>query len=164
MYSQDSITLLQRSGLDFARHATNGIRPLEFISQLITSGLVLSDEVTWIAFHGGYDFGYLLSLLRNRPMPEDEGEFFEALSTWFPRLIDVKYLARSVDHLSGGLASMSSQLKVTSGPCRVFGVLSVVVSPRCWYVGCTDTFSFFFFLARRLLGWAQHTRPAATAC
>lgn len=29
----------------------------------MTSGLVLMDNVRWISFHSGYDFGYLLKLL-----------------------------------------------------------------------------------------------------
>jgi hypothetical protein len=30
---------------------------------MMTSGLVLMDNVRWISFHSGYDFGYLLKLL-----------------------------------------------------------------------------------------------------
>jgi CCR4-NOT transcription complex subunit 7/8 len=51
MYSPDSIELLHKSGIDFPRHETEGIKPNEFAELLITSGLVLFDEVKWISFH-----------------------------------------------------------------------------------------------------------------
>ena len=39
---------------------------------MITSGLVLMDNVRWISFHGGYDFGYLLKLLTCTALPARE--------------------------------------------------------------------------------------------
>lgn len=42
---------------------------LQFGELLTSSGLVLLDEVKWISFHSGYDFGYLLKLLTNAPLP-----------------------------------------------------------------------------------------------
>jgi len=38
----------------------------------MTSGLVLMDEVRWISFHSGYDFGYLLKVLTCAALPSDE--------------------------------------------------------------------------------------------
>lgn len=51
MYSPESIDLLHKSGIDFPRHETEGIKPSAFAELLITSGLVLFDEVKWISFH-----------------------------------------------------------------------------------------------------------------
>lgn len=62
MYAQDSIDLLSRSGIDFQRHEREGIEISHFAELLMMSGVVLSDEVTWITFHSGYDFGYLLKV------------------------------------------------------------------------------------------------------
>ena len=56
-----------------------GIDVKEFGEKLTSSGIVLNDEIVWIAFHAGYDFGYLLKLLTLEPMPEKEGEFYELL-------------------------------------------------------------------------------------
>ncbi|KAI9850925.1 MAG: hypothetical protein M1838_004811 [Thelocarpon superellum] len=95
MYAQDSIDLLQKSGLDFQMHEKNGIDPLEFGSYLITSGMVLLEDVRWISFHSGYDFGYLLKIMLCRPLPDDEVEYRKLLHIFFPSLYDIKYLMKA---------------------------------------------------------------------
>ena len=57
MFAQDSIELLQKSGIDFTKHSQHGIEIDYFGELLITSGFVLIDEVKWIAFHG-YEFSF----------------------------------------------------------------------------------------------------------
>jgi hypothetical protein len=47
------VVLLQRAGIDVQR----------FGELLMSSGLVLMDNVKWISFHSGYDFGYLMKVL-----------------------------------------------------------------------------------------------------
>lgn len=51
MYAQDSIELLQKSGIDFKRLESNGIEDDVFAEALITSGLVLVGGVKWVSFH-----------------------------------------------------------------------------------------------------------------
>ena len=79
MFAEESINLLQRSGLQFPRHEQEGIDVNHFAELLMTSGLVLSPDTYWITFHSGYDFGYLLRLLTCMDIPEQEREFFELL-------------------------------------------------------------------------------------
>ncbi|KAI9750155.1 MAG: hypothetical protein M1815_001945 [Lichina confinis] len=98
MYAQASIDLLQKSGLDFQLHEKNGIDPLEFGSCLITSGLVLTEDVRWISFHSGYDFGYLMKIMLCKPLPDDEREFRKLMNIFFPSIYDIKYLMK---HASG---------------------------------------------------------------
>ena len=50
MYAQDSIELLKRSGIDFAKNQEHGIDVNEFGELLMTSGVVLDDNVKWIRF------------------------------------------------------------------------------------------------------------------
>lgn len=40
MYAQDSIDLLQNSGLQFRKHEEDGIEPLEFAELLMSSGKI----------------------------------------------------------------------------------------------------------------------------
>ena len=50
MYAQDSIEMLQQAGIQFKRHEEEGIGVIDFAELLMSSGLVLTDDVTWIAF------------------------------------------------------------------------------------------------------------------
>ena len=103
MYAQDSIELLNNSGMDFKRHEDEGIEIPEIAELLISSGLVLCDNVGWITFHSGYDFGYLLKLLTCQNLPVEESEFFDLLRLYFPKVYDVKYIMKSCKNLKGGL-------------------------------------------------------------
>ncbi|KAI8969651.1 ribonuclease H-like domain-containing protein [Pilobolus umbonatus] len=112
MYAQDSIELLTKSGIDFKKHEEYGIDVEHFGELLISSGFVLLDDVKWISFHSGYDFGYLLKVLTCSVMPADEVEFFELLRTYFPCIYDIKYLMKSCKNLKGGLQDIADDLQV----------------------------------------------------
>lgn len=94
MYNQDSIDFLTQAGLDLELHEKNGIEPDQFGALLISSGLVLLDDVRWISFHSGYDFGYLVKLMLCKPLPEDETEYRKLLSIFFPSIYDIKYMVK----------------------------------------------------------------------
>ncbi|XP_033617486.1 CCR4-NOT transcription complex subunit 8 isoform X4 [Fukomys damarensis] len=110
MYSQDSIDLLANSGLQFQKHEEEGIDTLHFAELLMTSGVVLCDNVKWLSFHSGYDFGYMVKLLTDSRLPEEEHEFFHILNLFFPSIYDVKYLMKSCKNLKGGLQEVADQL------------------------------------------------------
>ena len=94
MYNQESIEFLSTAGLDLERNEKDGIDPVEFGAVLISSGLVLLDDVKWISFHSGYDFGYLVKLMLCKPLPEDETEYRKLLSIFFPSIYDIKYMVK----------------------------------------------------------------------
>lgn len=112
MYAQDSIDLLQHSGIQFKKHEEDGIDPLDFAELLMSSGIVLLDNIKWLSFHSGYDFGYLLKLLRDQNLPAEESDFFELLRLYFPTIYDVKYLMKSCKNLKGGLQEVADQLEL----------------------------------------------------
>ena len=89
-YAQDSIDMLSNSaGIDFSRSLDNGIDQQEFGELLISSGLVLLDDITWITFTGGYDLGYLLKTMTSVPLPPADSEFFDLLTTFFPSVYGI---------------------------------------------------------------------------
>ncbi|RFU26425.1 hypothetical protein B7463_g9907, partial [Scytalidium lignicola] len=94
MYSQVSIDALQQAGVDFQSLERDGIDPFDFAALLISSGLVCDEDVRWISFHGGYDFGYLTKLLICKPLPDDEVEFDKLMKKFFPSIYDIKYLMK----------------------------------------------------------------------
>lgn len=111
MYAQDSIDLLTRSGLQFKRHEEEGIDTDDFAELLIPSGLVLVDT-HFVSFHSPYDFGYLLKILTNKELPDDEDDFFDMLRTYFPIVYDIKYLMKSCKTLKGGLQETADSLEI----------------------------------------------------
>lgn len=57
VYAQDSIDLLKHSGIDFDKNESRGIDVQKFGEIMMSSGVVLNDDIRWITFHSGYDFG-----------------------------------------------------------------------------------------------------------
>jgi len=112
MYAQDSVDLLKRAGIDFKRHNDFGISLQDFGEGLISSGLVLNSDVKWIAFHSGYDLGYLIKILTCLPLPKKQSQFFEVVRDFFPCLYDVKYMMKSCRNLKGGLQDLADDLEV----------------------------------------------------
>lgn len=112
MYAQDSIDLLQNSGIQFKKHEEDGIDPLDFAELLMSSGIVLMDNIKWLCFHSGYDFGYLLKVLTDQHLPSNENDFFDLLHTYFPNIYDIKYLMKSCKSLKGGLQEVAEQLDI----------------------------------------------------
>ncbi|KAF2075239.1 hypothetical protein CYY_003457 [Polysphondylium violaceum] len=112
MYAPESIDLLSRSGIDFAKFESHGINILDFSELLMVSGIVLNDNIKWISFHSGYDFGYLLKSLTCTALPIDEAEFFTLVRTYFPCIYDIKYIMKSCKNLKGGLSELADDLNI----------------------------------------------------
>ena len=63
MHAPESVRLLLDSGIDFRANVAHGCDGTRFAELLLTSGVVLNPEVSWITFHAGYDFGCAASAL-----------------------------------------------------------------------------------------------------
>ncbi|KAG8891802.1 hypothetical protein FRB99_003347, partial [Tulasnella sp. 403] len=117
MYAPDAVDVLRHASMDFARHQEMGIHPNDFAELLITSGLVLFDEVTWLSYASQNDMGYLLKILTGAPLPTLETEFRELLSLWFPRIYDVKYIMKITRPIKIGLQELADEFQVArAGP------------------------------------------------
>ncbi|KAJ1566825.1 CCR4-NOT transcription complex subunit 7, partial [Cladochytrium tenue] len=111
-YAQDSIDLLTKSGIDFKRHEDFGIEMEHFGELIVSSGFVLMDDVKWISFHSGYDFGYLLKVVTCQALPAEEADFFSLLRLYFPCIYDIKFLMKSCKTLKGGLQDVADDLQI----------------------------------------------------
>jgi CCR4-NOT transcription complex subunit 7/8 len=78
----------------------------------MTSGIVLNDDVHWVTFHSGYDFGYLLKMLTGKKLPDTQVDFFKLIKIYFPVLYDIKHLMKFCNGLHGGLNKLAEQLGV----------------------------------------------------
>lgn len=112
MYSQESIDLLVSAKIDFEDHLEMGINHREFGCLMITSGLVMSENIVWISFHSSYDFAYLIKILTGNLMQEREEDFYRFMSAWFPTFYDFKYMIQATDYVRKGLQEISNDLGV----------------------------------------------------
>eukprot|EP00474_Spongospora_subterranea_P009949 CRZ10407.1 hypothetical protein [Spongospora subterranea] len=113
MFSQDSIEILMAAGIDFSELARRGIESQLFAEHIMVSGLVLNPDVSWIGFHSGFDFAYLLRMLSALPLPKTHTAFLDLVQIYFPNIYDLKYLMRSCEALRGGLSQLANGLNVS---------------------------------------------------
>ena len=107
----ESINLLENAGIDFDLLINKGINYNNLAEFLVPSGLILNENVNWITFHGIYDFAYLLRLISNQPLPE-ENTFYSELETYFPNFYDTRYLLSNFSWLKGSLTKIASDLDI----------------------------------------------------
>lgn len=129
LYANDSIELLRQSGIDFKKNTEMGIDSQFFGELLMSSGIVLNDNVHWVTFHSGYDFGYLLKLLTCQNLPPTQQGFFHLINMYFPTVYDIKHLMRFCNSLHGGLNKLAELLDVKRiGVCHQAGSDSLLTS------------------------------------
>lgn len=70
-------------------------------------------NITWVTFHGGYDFVYLIKMLiRGEVLPFYPNEFYDLIKLIFgPKIFDMKHVIRHRE-LYGGLENIASTLGV----------------------------------------------------
>lgn len=135
-----SVAFLRSQGIDFDLARTCGVSSAAFKDKLlaILPG-AQRDELTWAAFGGAYDFGYLVKMLGDgQPLPETREEFaFRVRELLGGRVFDAKHLAENCgrgDLRGVGLKGVAANLGVPrhfpeppclAGPksltaCRIF--------------------------------------------
>ncbi|XP_009760590.1 putative CCR4-associated factor 1 homolog 7 [Nicotiana tabacum] len=129
VYANDSIELLRQSGIDFKKNIEKGIDATRFGELLMSSGIVLNDNVYWVTFHSGYDFGYLLKILTCQDLPDTQTGFFNLINMYFPVVFDIKHLMKFCNSLHGGLNKLAELLEVERvGVCHQAGSDSLLTA------------------------------------
>lgn len=112
-FALESIERLRQAvGIDLGKHHAQGVCARQFGELLMSSGLVLNEDIRWIMFGGAnnfsdrapdgrgpngraneppwvtfcgiYNFGYVLQLLTAECLPEKVADFIESIDLFFP--------------------------------------------------------------------------------
>ncbi len=127
--SFNSISMLVNSGIDFRNLKNKGIPYNLFAEYFLVSGLVLNENVTWISFNGLSDFCYMLRLLLNDNLPNNESDFLDCLKIYFPNIYDIKFLINENEDFKGGLNKIAKELNVERfGEMHQAGSDSIITS------------------------------------
>lgn len=103
--------MLKGAGIKFDELTRRGIEHKAFAEYLISSGLLLNEDIKWVCFHGGFDFGYLIKMVIGESLPIDESDFYQLLTTYFPTFYDVKTMIKDIDSFKAiGLSKLASDL------------------------------------------------------
>ncbi len=70
----------------------------DFAEYLMGSGIICNDELTWLVFHGSFDFGYMLKILTGLQLPKSSEDFFKSLKLYCPNIYDIKYITLDVEY------------------------------------------------------------------
>ncbi|GMH07051.1 hypothetical protein Nepgr_008891 [Nepenthes gracilis] len=89
---ESGIKLLKQSGIDFKKNYEMGIDLTRFGELLMSSGVVLNDEIRWVTLHSRYDLGCLLKVLTGRYLPDSLEEFVKKADAFFPVVDDIRLL------------------------------------------------------------------------
>ncbi|KAK9138027.1 hypothetical protein Sjap_008621 [Stephania japonica] len=143
-HAPDSIELLRNQGVDMEKHMGEGVNYRQFAELMYNAGLI-NQGMHWVAFHGGYDFAYLLKVMSlEKKLPENVDGFYDQLRQYFGRMYDVKQMAKCCEGLYGGLDKIAATLQVERavGKSHCAGSDSLltwqVFSTLCHYCYFTD--------------------------
>jgi CCR4-NOT transcription complex subunit 7/8 len=112
-HNKNSIDMLRRQGIDFKRNVSHGVDSLRFSDLMLTSDLVFNQSITWVTFHSAYDFGYLVKILMQSPLPTSLETFLTIVRVFFgSNVYDMKYMIQYSNALYGGLEGIANTLNV----------------------------------------------------
>jgi len=90
LHTDSAVHFLSAAGIDFPRHAAEGI-DRQFLGTLLArTPLVGAASPTWLTFSGLYDLGYLLKLLTPDPLPCDVSGFDDTLAKFCPQNLELR--------------------------------------------------------------------------
>lgn len=97
MFNEEHLAMLALTlQINFASHMSQGIPHIAFAELMMESGLLLDPSINWLSYHLGYDLGFLVSLLTNDILPNDEADFFWWCAKYFPNFYDLKHIGNQL--------------------------------------------------------------------
>ncbi|KAL8499143.1 hypothetical protein ACS0TY_022208 [Phlomoides rotata] len=123
-----SIAFLKNQGIDLVKNRIMGIESRTFALKINAYVLGPRSGLTWVTFHGIYDYAYLIKILTGKQLPCTYNEFRMLLHTYFGFLnYDSKAMAKELG-LCGGLEKIAKSLDLdrVAGESRQAGSNSLL--------------------------------------
>lgn len=112
-HNAESLTLLKNAGVQFERLPAEGICTKELSDGLMLIGLPINPKITWVSFHGSFDFAYLAKILTGAPLPKTVNKFTELRKHLFPATYDIKmFIQQSEKYKKHSLARLAEAFAV----------------------------------------------------
>ena len=96
---KEAIKMLKESGIDFDKMVKEGIDLNSFKKALEATTLLNNQRLTWVTFHGGYDFAYLIKVITKKNLPDNSNKFVVLCKQYFPYWFDVKVMLKAFGNL-----------------------------------------------------------------
>lgn len=92
LYNEESVRFLSAAGIDFPRHAIEGIDPRVLAWRFLDCQLVgcHCKSPRWVTFSGWYDWGYLMKVLTGCAMPVTLCEFERVVASFCPHRCELR--------------------------------------------------------------------------
>ncbi|XP_042495157.1 probable CCR4-associated factor 1 homolog 7 [Macadamia integrifolia] len=108
-----SVELLLRNGIDLEKNKREGVDIKAFSARFRNVIRCEGHRIQWLTFHGVYDIAYFIKVLNaNNPMPGTLQEFMTMVGAIFPRLYDLKFMAKFYHGLLGGELGLERLAKI----------------------------------------------------
>ncbi|CAN6459478.1 unnamed protein product [Victoria cruziana] len=102
-HSRSAVEFLEENGIDFEACRRRGIDSQRLSEEFWAAGLLGNPRLSWLCFHGTYDFAYLLKLIDGgKSLPSIRCQFMEKVNRRFYNIYDLKYMAKFYEELSHG--------------------------------------------------------------
>jgi CCR4-NOT transcription complex subunit 7/8 len=109
----DAKNMLKAAGINFNKLKGLGIQHEMFSDYFTGSDMPYNEDIKWIVFHGGFDFGYLVEMLHYAGLPEKSEDFMGLLRLYFPTIMDLKFQIKDSQQLKDvGLSRLADKLSV----------------------------------------------------
>ncbi|CAN0873537.1 Putative CCR4-associated factor 1 homolog 8, partial [Linum grandiflorum] len=93
LYYQKSIGFLTTHGIDFQKLKTRGVDRVKFGSMFAALIGRRQTPITWVTFHGVYDYTHIVKAVTFCPVVESSQVFLDVLRRVFDSVVDVKFMA-----------------------------------------------------------------------
>lgn len=111
----ESLQLLMDANIAFDRLLTDGIKIKDLSDGFILTGLIVNSDITWVSFHGCFDFAYLIKAVSGEKLPTTVHGFNELRKHLFPKIYDVKmFVQNSQKFVKYSLARLAEAFGVTT--------------------------------------------------